>query len=309
MAASHYMAARKKCTALFCVVLFAATFYFYSLYNYNLSYSDTFEELCVDSRKAGKSPISSSETGSTLVLVLVLSRPNSMERRNAIRNTWMKRYGQKQQGVLVKFSIGTNSLSKTTLDDIVHEQDTFGDLLLIHNVVESYSNLTWKVLETFVESNKHYKFSYVLKCDDDTFLALDMIVEELRQRTSKKSYYWGKMFKQSRVRTTGKFAEKEWFLCDSYPPYALGAAYIISGDLVRIIALNYHKLVKYHNEDVSVSVWISPYDVERRHDERVCEVKPFTYYSCRKTAIVLHPVSANDIMLLQKAYDRNRKKC
>ncbi len=67
----------------------------------------------------------------------------------------------------------------------------------------------------------------------------------------------GKMFEGSHVRTTGKFAEKKWFLASTYIPYALGAAYILSGDLVKKIAQNSLSLMQYHNEDVSVSVWIS----------------------------------------------------
>ena len=51
-----------------------------------------------------------------------------------------------------------------------------------------------KVLYSFVWVDKffkHLRFDYLMKCDDDTFMVLDNILEELSKRTSKNSFYWG----------------------------------------------------------------------------------------------------------------------
>ena len=288
-----------------------AVYHFYYFYSCTVNYSNVFEGLCTQSSGVKKWLLDNpgASSASYLVVVMVLSRPRATERRNAIRNTWMDQYNSKRSQILVRFSIGTDGLPADELHNVREEESQFGDLVLLDNVEESYENLTNKLLATFVAANEGFKFSYLLKCDDDTFLALDIIAEELMERRSTESYYWGKMFSGSRVRTTGKFAEKNWFLSSTYIPYALGAAYVLSGDLVKFIALHHDSLIQYRNEDVSVSVWISSLHVERRHDDRICEIKPFTYYSCRKHAIVLHHVSASEMVMLHNAYNSNRKNC
>ena len=271
-----------------------------------------FENLCLENRTVD---LSNSEPDTTsrkyLLVVLVLSRPDAVDRRNAIRDTWMKKYkAALQNKVLVKFSIGTSRASEELIKNLLNEKATHGDVLLLHDFIESYFNLTKKVLKSFININEHYNFSYALKCDDDSFVVLDVIVKELQQRISKKSYYWGKMINEARVFKEGKFAETEWLLGEKYLPYAIGTGYILSGDLVKNIARNAEDLMLYHNEDVSVSVWISPYNVERWHDDRVCENKRFMYFFCSKITVVLHPVkSAKDFYSLQKLYVKKKPIC
>ncbi len=247
---------------------------------------------------------------SYLLFILVLSRPEALERRNAIRSSWMEAYSKSRgvsHEVVVKFSIGTKNLSKSLITQLNSEQELFSDLLLLHNHSESYSNLSGKVLASFIQINMEYPFMYLLKCDDDTFVVVDILVQELKLKSSRKSYYWGKILNRQKVLTSGKFAEKQWFLTEMYLPYAIGAGYILSGDLVRCISLVSNHLMLYHNEDVSVSVWISPYNVERVNDNRVCENMPGIYYQCRKSAIILHPISAQEMISLQRAYTNKCK--
>ena len=224
-------------------------------------------------------------------MVLVLSQPSAVDRRDAIKNTWMKKFREKQDDVLVRFSIGTKGLSKKLLTDLTSEQNNYGDLLLLQNLTDSYSKLTRKVLMSFVESNKCSNFAYLLKCDDDTFPVLEIITAELQQRSSKQSYYLGHMFNRAKVITTGKFAENKWFFSEKYLPYASGSAYILSSDLVRRISLNSDALTLYHNEDASIGTWISPYNIERRNDKRFCAFHPGCdcFPSCVSTTDVFNP--------------------
>ena len=196
------------------------------------------------------------------------------------------------------------------LNNLRNEHSTNNDILLLHDFTESYSDLTKKILLSFISINKHCDFSYILKCDDDSFVVLDVIVKYLQQRASKKSLYWGKMIKSPKVIKEGKFAETRWVMGEIYPNYAIGAGYILSSDLVRLIVQNAENLMLYHNEDVSVSVWISPYDVERQLDYRVCENKRFMFFKCSKYATILHPIkSADDFYSLQKLYDERKTTC
>ena len=240
-----------------------------------------------------------------LLVVVILSTPYATERRNALRKTWIKGYQERPQGVLVKFSIGISGLSKQVLRNLTNEQENFNDILLLHNMYDSYSNLTKKVLNSFVYVNNNYNFSYILKTDDDTFIALDTIVGELEKRKSNESYYWGFISSRGKVQTHGKYAEHKWFLSNNYLPYALGLGYILSSDLIRYITVTRDRLMLYNNEDVSVGTWISPYKVVRRHDRRFI----FNNYPCDRRGIVVNPISTSKMYEIYRIYTSNGTVC
>ncbi len=243
--------------------------------------------------------------GKYFLLVLIMSRPSATERRNAMRHSWINsnHHLLQSQAVLVRFSIGLKGASKAVLSELNEEQSMNNDLLFLDEFEESYSNLTLKVLKSFKVIHKHYSFSYLLKCDDDSFVVLDIVVNELNLRNSKRSYYWGKMIEGAKVFKVGKFAETEWNLGKKYIPYAIGAGYILSGNLIDLIVRNSNDVMLYHNEDVAVSVWISPYNVERQNDTRVCENKRYMFHHCKRNAVIVHPVqSPEDMTSLQTLY-------
>ena len=203
-----------------------------------------------------------------LLVVIVLSVIHSKDRRDAIRNTWMKDYQEKESPVLVKFAIGTSGMSPSDLTTLAAEEETYHDLLLLHNLKDSYGNLARKVLYSFVWADRNLKFSYLMKCDDDTFLLLNLIVKELSSRTSKRGLYWGYFAGNQAPKKSGKWAEYSWFLCDYYLPYAFGGGYIISADLIHRLSITADGLQLYRSEDVSVGAWLGPYAAERKHDQR-----------------------------------------
>lgn len=228
-----------------------------------------------------------------MLVVIVLSSVNGRDRRDAIRQTWMKGYQEKDQAVLVTFAIGTLGLSPLSLEALNSEEETYHDLLLLSDLEESYSNLTRKVLYSFMWVDKHLKFEYLMKCDDDTFVILDVVLEDLSNRRSRRSFYWGFFDGRASVKRQGKWAEHDWFLCDRYLPYALGGGYVISTDLVHRIAMNADSLQFYNSEDVSVGVWLSAYKMERKHDVRFDT--EFVSRGCNNHYIVSHKQSIKDM--------------
>lgn len=226
-----------------------------------------------------------------LLVVLVLSGPKSRERRDVIRETWMTYCKPNEDpAVLVQFVIGTLDLSPPEMESIVHEQQTYHDLVLLPNLKESYNNLTLKLLQSFVWADKNLKFSYLLKCDDDSFVMLHLIAEELSERTSKQSLYWGFFDGRATPKKAGKYIEKEWFLCDRYLPYALGGGYVVSVDLVLKISVISDSLRLYNNEDTSMGVWLSPFKAERKHDSRFDT--EFKSRGCLNSYLISHKQNA-----------------
>ena len=83
--------------------------------------------------------------------------------------------------------------------------------------------------------------------------------------------YWGHSKHKSPMITNpnNKWAEHNWFLCDHYLylPFAIGGGYIISANPIHKITITSDYLQLYNSEDISVSVWLSAYKIERKDGE------------------------------------------
>ena len=204
-----------------------------------------------------------------ILVVIVLSSTGNQDRRTAIRSTWKSGYRDTElKEVTVKFAIGTQSLSPSKLDILKRENKAYNDLLLLPDLIDTYNNLTLKVLQSLIWVDQNLNYSYVLKCDDDSFVQLDRLVDELKQRSSTKGLYWGYFVGNHRPPTEGKWMDTRWFLCDTYLPHALGGGYVLSANVVRKIAFLSDIILTFHNEDATMGAWTSMLDIERKHDNR-----------------------------------------
>ena len=217
---------------------------------------------------------SSSTASHYLILFVVLSTSTKegKDSRDTIRETWGQDCHNRTPPILVKFSIGTLGLPPSEMDNLAAEEKVHGDLLLLENLHDTYSNLTRKVLYSFLWADRHVNFSYLLKMDDDTFVFVDDLYNEAYcyYQNGINKLYWGHFKHKSPVlkKPKSKWAEQNWFLCDHYLPYAIGGGYIISTDLIHKIAITSDYLQLYNNEDISVSVWLSAYKIVRKDDGR-----------------------------------------
>ncbi len=224
------------------------------------------------------------------LFAMILSTAMSKSRRDAIRSTWMTEIAASPglPKVIVKFVIGTLSSSPDELQLLEQEQNKFGDLMLMKNLEDSFGNLTRKVLWSFVQIDQSYQFKYLLKADDDTFVRLQILVNELAQREFHTRLYYGFFTGDSKplIREGDRYSETNWHLCDLYIPYALGGGYILSHDLVSRIVVNADGLKMFNAEDVSVGLWLSAFDVDRKHDVRFDT--EYVSRGCRNVHLVSH---------------------
>lgn len=253
-----------------CIIILAALQIIWILH-YTVLYSEVQcikQPLNADENSKQVSVIQDSRKENCFLLVMVLSSVNGLSRRNAIRETWMKDHSSLVPSVVVKFMIGTLHLTNEQERSLIEENQQYRDLILLKELQESFKNLTRKVLYSFVAINSKYLFNYLFKADDDTFIRLDIVLYELSKRPHHSKYYWGFFDGRSKPKKTGKYIETEWFICDLYVPYALGGGYVISSDIVSAISANRNTLKLYNAEDISVGLWTSPFDIERKHDPR-----------------------------------------
>ncbi|CAH1395528.1 unnamed protein product [Nezara viridula] len=198
------------------------------------------------------------------LIVIILSSPENVIKRYAIRQTWLRDLNQRSSYMFVIGSLGFTAEQRKT---ILSEQSEHNDILLLP-LHEGYQSLTKKLLATLVHVYQTYKFDFLLKTDDDTFVNLRMLNEAMVSVDKQKPVYWGYFNGRASVFKKGKWKEDQWFLCDRYLPYALGGGYILTYPAVELIVDKAQVLSTYNSEDVSLGVWLSPYNISRIHDIR-----------------------------------------
>lgn len=250
-----------------------------------------------------------------LLVILIFTTAKNIDRRDCIRETWIKL--SKSPKVVHYFVIGTLSLTSNEKIQIVKENAFHHDLLLLPQLKDAYNNLTLKLLQSFKwltdSTTKQIHFEYVLKVDDDSFVRLDLLYDELidkharfkQQSKNDPSLYWGFFDGRAHVKRKGPWTENNWFLCDRYLPYALGGGYLISRNLVQFVSNNFHLFNSYQSEDVSLGVWLAPLSIQRLHDIRFDT--EFKSRGCCDSYLIQHKQSILDMKSKYKSlvnYDR-----
>ena len=260
---------------MFCILFLAIWMYlFYSVY---FGANDNAEQ----------------EKPKAFLLLVLFSAPDNYFRREAIRNSWLKNRGH--GGVSHLFSIGVRGLNPNALASLQKENEQYGDLMLL-DTMEGYEKLSTKLLESIKYACKEFEFQYLFKGDDDTFVNLKGMLDELSPKR-KTRLYWGFFDGRANVKKIGKWAEPSWILCDRYLPHARGGGYVVSSDLANFISTNADYLQRYRSEDISMGTWLGALDIERLHDPRFDT--EYRSRGCNNKYIVTHKVSTNNMIQLQ----------
>lgn len=226
------------------------------------------------------------------------------------------------------FAVGTLGLERAVLSEIKSEQRVYSDLLLLDDLKDSYKNLTLKVIKAMKkveQTTPNYK--YLLKCDDDSYVKLDLLTQDLIQYQSKLKamqqkkqthdnleLYWGFFNGRANIKKAGQWQEINYNVCDRYLPYALGGGYVISKNLTKFIADFGDSLSRFNSEDISVGTWLTPFNnIHRRHDVRFDTA--YMPRKCKDYHIVLHKRTPKDMRAIfngdlcssEVTYDSNKR--
>ena len=180
----------------------------------------------------------------TFLLIIVLSSPTNKERRSIIRETWANTHKTVRDNYLMYFILGHQELSAEIAQDLQDEKSQYKDILSLP-LFDSYQTLTAKVLAAFVQLNRNVKFKYLLKVDDDSYVQLPVLIDELKNSNFEKELYWGFFDGRAPVQSKGKWVEKDYKLCDRYIPYALGGGYVISQVSLDFFAFKKSALIQF----------------------------------------------------------------
>lgn len=205
-----------------------------------------------------------------LLLVLVHSSPSSLQRRKAIRETWLNK-NHLQRKCVARFVISTASLSPDGLELLACENKEHRDIVFLPSIDDNMTEFSssQKLLLSFMWAEENIAYEYLFKCTDSTFVILDVVLSELEARTRTTDLLWGFFAGGIRATREGHLKESKWFLCTHYLPYPQGGGYVISRGLVSMIHVLGPDLDHYLHDDIALGVWLSPFNgIQYIHDVR-----------------------------------------
>lgn len=211
------------------------------------------------------------------------------------------------------FAIGTYGLPRNEKKVIYEEQRVYNDILELDSLEDSYGNLTSKVIRSMTHIDTVYDFKYLMKLDDDTYVKLDLVSEDLLSYYEKLhkvrekhrtpiELYWGYFKGGSTIQQRGPWKETNYKLCDRYLPYALGGGYILSKNLVSFIATHGKTLTPFKSEDMAIGTWLAPFEnIHRKHDVRFDTA--WAARTCQEYHLLLHKRTAQQMRELYRGHE------
>ncbi|XP_021747936.1 hydroxyproline O-galactosyltransferase GALT6-like [Chenopodium quinoa] len=194
----------------------------------------------------------------------VISAGDHFAERMAVRKSWMQHYLVKSSIVVARFFVALHERDTINVE-LRKEAEFFGDIIIVP-YLDNYDLVVLKTLAICEYGVNFLSTKYIMKCDDDTFVRVDAVIEEARRVNSGKSLYVGKINYYHTPLRTGKWAVtyEEW-PGEIYPPYADGPGYIVSSDIARFIVTEYRKdrLRLFKMEDVSMGMWVEKFNSSR----------------------------------------------
>ncbi len=191
------------------------------------------------------------------------------------------------------------------------ESTRHNDIIIIPSNPDNARELTQRTIESFQMAVEKLKFSYVLKCDDDTYADVPRVASKLQRRREsplrrETPLYWGELLTW-KIHQDGLYGEKLFTVCDRYLPYALGGGYILSRDLVELLVENAPYLHRYVSEDVSVGAWLAPLNFQRLHDTRFDTGA--NSRGCKDPYLVSHKISPEQMYSYYDVYKKDGRFC
>ncbi|ONK67330.1 uncharacterized protein A4U43_C06F19030 [Asparagus officinalis] len=236
--------------------------------------------------------------GPVHLFIGILSATNHFAERMAVRKTWMQYPDIKSSYVVARFFValsprrGVNALLKK-------EAEYYGDIVILP-FIDHYELVVLKTIAICEYGTRNVTAAYIMKCDDDTFVRLDVILREMDKLSNKNSLYIGNLNLRHRPLRNGKWAVtyEEWPE-DIYPPYADGPGYIISNDIATFIASKHanQRLRIFKMEDVSMGMWVAEFNatssaVQYTHSWKFCQ------YGCVENYYTAHYQSPRQMICL-----------
>ncbi|XP_074575004.1 hydroxyproline O-galactosyltransferase GALT2-like [Curcuma longa] len=227
----------------------------------------------------------------------ILSASNHFAERMAIRKTWMQYPAIRSSTVVARFFVAL-SPRKELNAALKKEAEYFGDIVILP-FMDHYDLVVLKTIAICEFGVQNLTARYIMKCDDDTFIRVDVIMSRIQGVAPHASLYLGNLNILHRPLRSGKWAVtfEEWPE-EVYPPYANGPGYIISSDIAKFVVSQHanQSLRLFKMEDVSMGMWVEEFNtttsVQYSHSWKFCQ------YGCLENYYTAHYQSPRQMLCL-----------
>ncbi|CAE5958425.1 unnamed protein product [Arabidopsis arenosa] len=194
----------------------------------------------------------------------ILSAGNHFAERMAVRKSWMQQKLVRSSKVVARFFVALHARKEVNVD-LKKEAEYFGDIVIVP-YMDHYDLVVLKTVAICEYGVNTVAAKYVMKCDDDTFVRVDAVIQEAEKVKGRESLYIGNINFNHKPLRTGKWAVtyEEWPE-EYYPPYANGPGYILSYDIAKFIVDDFEqkRLRLFKMEDVSMGMWVEKFNETR----------------------------------------------
>ena len=186
------------------------------------------------------------------ILIGICSCVSATARREAVRETWLRRL---PPGVRAVFFVGAGNAAPNE------------DRVVQLPVEDDYASLPRKVATFFHFARAGYDFDYLFKCDDDTYVCAERLIELARKRAR---YVGGGEWLQERFASGGAgylLSRKAVAILTAAPFPGLGAEDVWVGEVLREAGVKLcptgrlrmdHKDLPSPENDLVSAHWCSP---------------------------------------------------
>ncbi|KAI8497171.1 hypothetical protein Bbelb_251200 [Branchiostoma belcheri] len=213
------------------------------------------------------------------LLIIVPTPPEGRAQRQVVRQTWGDETSVPGVVIRTVFAVGASGDVKVqqALED---ENKLFGDIIQ-ENFADTPRNATLKTVMGLKWASRFCpNAKYVLKASPDIFVNILNLVnylEELPASATKLLVGWVNTDeKPARDPLQQRYVPKDEYPRDMYPPYARGFAYVMSGDMPKLLYETSLTTKYFFQEDVYVGTCLKKLGIAPKHHSKFCD----GFYSC-----------------------------
>lgn len=184
---------RKKSVSVYVFLLAVSVLFLWYQTRDDFSYSDFYQpdmkvHICGNSSESTElASVVHSQRTTVELFIAILSAPVHQKRRNAIRKSWASTV--QNYSAVYKFFTDSRSLKPEINRSLISERDLFSDLEFTPTPGGYW--MSHRFLYALFWAFKHYKFNFFLRLDDDYFLCLNHMMDDLRYRKGETFLYHG----------------------------------------------------------------------------------------------------------------------
>jgi len=174
------------------------------------------------------------------LFIAIVTAGKHFDRRQAMRQTWLTT--AKNYSIVYRFFTDGIDIGSGTMEKLKKEQQDYKDLEFLPTKQGYW--FTHRFLHAMFWGYQRYDFSFYLRLDDDYFVCLNNLMNDLQYRKQDKLLYWG------------------WLHCNNKIVNIDEGFLITSKDLVQEIIKRNHSLCCHPMGDQMVAMWINGLDHE-----------------------------------------------